>query len=460
MTPEAARKQLWYRGNLSWKLHSGQLLVYEKLRALPQSVREAVVLIARRWGKSFLGVVMALEDCLAASERQVFIVGPDLKQTRKIITPLINQICADAPAGLIRQTKSELLWKVGNSNLMIGAFDTAFESFRGLGGYGIYLEESGSSNPEEYDYVQVSVFNPVLQHSRGRKVHFTTPSKLLDHPLHTKTIPEADQNHALYIFSIMDNPLLTDEQKADEIKNMGGMEAVACKRELFCKIEKDLESTVIPEFDEERHVKEMEIPQFAHWLTVTDYGGVMDPHDSLLCYWDFLRAKFCIYDERWLPKNTDTGEVIKASLEMEKQAKWLDEPRRISDCPGQVLVDLRKMGYRTINPDKEKGSWEAMINAIRLGFQDDVIEVNPRCTKLIACLNYGQYTMNRKDFARTEALGHLDPIAALGYGYRHKNISNPFPKYLGKSKISHYIDPKDLETKSSLNSAFTPKFKG
>ena len=98
---------LWQRGDLSWKLHLNQKIIYEQLREI--DAREAVVTCARRFGKSYMAVVMAIEDCLQNPGITVRIIGPEIKQTANIVHPLIMKISADAPNGLIQRMKSEVV---------------------------------------------------------------------------------------------------------------------------------------------------------------------------------------------------------------------------------------------------------------------------------------------------------------------------------------------------------------
>jgi hypothetical protein len=168
--------------------------------------------------------------------------------------------------------------------------------------------------------------------------------------------------------------------------------------------------------------------------------------------------------ERFLGTNTATEQIRQATESMEgaifqelKERKcrmWLLDgvPRRVSDCPGQILIDLRNLGFNVFSPDKEKGSWEAGINEVRVAFQKDQIEIDPACVWLTQTLDFGLFTENRKDFERTEALGHLDMLAALIYAWRHRVLENPFPRHLGKNRIEHHLT--DAKEPSVLEKAF------
>lgn len=459
MKNNKAKHELWRRGILSWKLHPVQLIVYIALRALPKSIREAVVLIARRWGKSYLGVLMAIEDCIRNPNKQVFIVGPSIKQTRRIITPIIRDICADAPPGMIKQTKSDLTWAIDDSTLLIGAFDTALESFRGLEAFSIYLEESGLADSQEYEYTLKSVLGPALMNTQGRIHHLTTPPREEDHPFVTTTVPSAILNNSYYTYTIEDNPRLSKEEIESEIKAAGGRGSEHCERELFCKIVKDRERLLLPEFDESIHVKDIVKPSHSFFITSIDFGGTKDPHAGLLGYYDFERNKVCIIDETWLPINTGTDEIIKAHLDMETRnnVAWLKgSPQRVIDAPGQVLTDIKRLGYSGGLPQKGKDSVSDGIQALRTALTKGSLEIHPKCIKLITTCKYGRWDKNKEDFQRTDALGHCDPVAALSYLFRHIDRSNnPFPQHLGLNRDDHYFErDREYDNMATLDTVF------
>lgn len=463
MDPAKIKSELWLRGNLTWKLHKGQKAIYKDIKALSPEIREIVVLISRRWGKSYLGVLMALEDCLRAPGGQVFIVGPSLKQTRKIITPLIKEIIADAPRGLIKQQKSDISWSVGESTLLVGAFDTALEAFRGLRATSIYLEESGLADIEEYDYTLKSVLRPTLMHSRGKIYHLTTPPKEENHPFVLETLPEASLNKSLFVRTIRDNPLLSKKDIESEILIAGGESSPHCRRELFCEIVRDQERLIVPEFEENVHTHSLAQPSHANYLTSVDFGGVKDNHCALLCYYDFERNKTCVLSEVWLPINTGTSEIVTSVLEEEKKRKvqWLKGiPKRVTDAPGQTTVDLKRMGFECMPPEKGKDSVEDGIQALRVAFSRGQIEVSKEnCPVLIQTLKYGMWNKHKTDFVRTDALGHCDALAALSYAFRHLDKrTNPFPVDKSKSADTHYItstkSQQDFENEDAIYSAF------
>jgi hypothetical protein len=419
-TPEQVA-ELWRIGNLSYKLHEGQKQIRKTIRSLPPNVREALVFCSRRYGKSYLAACLALEDCLKTPHANVIFIGPSIRQTLDIVRLIFPEILHDAPKGLVTQSKSEKRWHFSNgSQLMIGGFDTARESIRGLKANSVYLEESGSAHPDLYEYTIKSVLMPTMMHSQGRLIHLTTPAPIIDHPLHAITIPKTQAEGSYFRFTIRDNPLLSLEIIEREIHELGGLESSHCQRELFCNIVRDEQTTVVPQFDEKKHVSAAPPPADAYYWISGDIGGVRDKSVLHLCAYDHVTKKTMFLDERAFDPKTPTVEIVKGALEMEAGRQVY----RAVDAPGQLYVDLSAVyNYPCFLP--EKLHFDQNIHRVQTAFWKDEVLVNPTCKLLIATLNSGQLNKQRTDFARTEALGHCDALASLVYGLRHADRRAP-----------------------------------
>lgn len=452
LTPQMrlARAKLWAKGILSpWMLHSGQLEVYAKFLRLPKHVRQAVFLISRRWGKSFLGIVIALEFCLRHPGSQVFIAGPSFKHVSQIVLPLFKIVTADAPEGLLKHNKSDYRWHFHNgSTLILGSFDTAIERFRGSFANLIILEESGFAPQDEYDYTIKSVLMPTLLHSQGKILHLTTPSPILDHPLHIETMPEADLADALFIYDIYTNPLLTIEQIEAEAKTVGGKESIHWQREYLCKLVRDGSLVICPEFDSDIFVKPITLPRWMNTWVAGDFGGVRDKTANYRMGYDFERNKVLVLGERAHPAHTTTAEIVKGLRELEAMTPNFEIKGRWIDAPGQVLTDLR-VDHQYLCSLPMKDDFDAGINQMRAAFTRNQVEIDPECRLLITTLRSGTFNKQRTDYSRTEALGHCDAAAALIYGLRHKYTENPIPRHLGLHRETHYMRPED-ETREGL----------
>ena len=448
---KAATEVLWEKGILRWKLWEQQNIIYDTVRGLAITVQVVVLLCARQFGKSVLGVLLAIEDCLQNKDVIVMIIGPSIKQTRAIVRPRIKLLTKDAPEGLIRAVKSEDTWYFSNgSELKLGGFDTNSAAQRGKTIHKIYLEETCDSDGDAYvDFLQ-SDLAPALTHSaHAQIIHLTTLPKVPDHPFVLETIPEARMFGALFVYTINDNKALSKEKYDQCVKLCGGVHTIAFKREYLCEQVRDGSIILTPEFDEALHVKPCVIPEFCYFWVGGDTGGIRDLSVFHLCTYDFLRNKILILDERWFPVETGTGEMVKKCLEMEAGRKVT----RHIDAPGQLRVDLSNHhNYVSGLPKKEE--LEVTVNQVRVILQNCDVEIDPKCKLTITTLRSGTFNKTRTDLARTTTLGHMDAFMGLAYSLRHVNKANPYPLYGGANPHSHYIQKRSTPSVSSFKSIF------
>lgn len=456
---------LFRRGDLKFLLHDAQLKIRNSVYS--SNEKEILVLCSRQFGKSFLILCVAIEYCVQNPGTIVRIFSNTETQVLDIINDNLRIIEQLAPPGFINRKKSDKRWFIGGtgtnsddpsklSQIRIGPLARAHvDGKRGGNASLIILEEGGFTNSEDYKSAIGSVIGPQLLRSRGKLVHVTTASEDPDHYVHSIVAPKCAVNNSLYNFTIYDNPQLTPDQ-IEEAKNRCVSEE-QWRREYMCEVVRSTTSTIVPEFIPDI-IKEFELPKYAHYGVSIDFGGTVDKHALLLYYYDFEQAKIRFFNERFLPKNSSTQEIIDAALSMEAtiQQSNITSLSRIADAPGQVRVDLSRLNFSVRMPDKGPGSLEAGINNLRLLVGNLQVEIHPRCKHLIAVLTYGRYTENRKDFVRTETLGHCDMLMAAVYAVRHINKSNPFPQNYGVSKHSHYI--RDNTAKNVIKDILTGGF--
>lgn len=430
---------LWQNGIISWMLWEQQLPIYKSIRDLDEKAALVVILCARQFGKTYLGTLLAIEDCLRFVEKSVLIVGPTIKQTKEIIAPKIRQISKTAPRGLIRQSKSEGKWYIGSCDLIIGGFDQRISSDRGKSLQTVYVEEIVDSHPDKYLESMRSDIGPTLTHAKNGKIIFlTTLPKIPDHPFITETITEAKLDGAFYSYDIDDNKALSPEQRERCIKLAGGVESVDYLREYKNQIIRDPGLVVLPSFTDKENVREIKLPPRSMFQTTIDFGGVRDKTAvSISCYIYHLNVVYFV-DELIYDPNTSTDIIIGEVLELEK--KWgieLINPQidlamsflkapmrnRIIDCAGQTRVDLLEKGFICAVPPKT--NWRGNINNLDNKFRNGEALIHPRCKFLIESANSGTLNRTKTDFERTKSLGHCDGIANMMYAVRAMPIENP-----------------------------------
>jgi hypothetical protein len=420
------KRFMWNRGDLSWKLWPQQVPIHDTIRNLPKHIQTAVVLCARQYGKSYLGTLMAVEDALQYPGFTIPIVGPTIKQTVDIVNQSMRLIQADAPPDLIRRSKSESRWYVGDSEIIVGGFDvrTATRQ-RGKRALKIYIEEVMDANPDDYLEALRSDLGPMLTHSPDPMMIFlTTPPRVPDHPFITDTIPEAKLYGAFFKHTIDENDQLSPDQYNACVRRCGGKDSIEFRREYLCEIVRDTSIVVVPSFERNLDVAEFDIPYDAKWQVVTDWGGVRDLTVALLMGYDYTSELDLVLDERMFPANTPTESIYKELLELER-LHALPITGRYADVPGQVSVDLTLTHNYIMQPVK-KDDWQSAINFVNVRFAQRKVKVHPRCKFLIQSLESGTFNKMRTDFERTSALGHCDAVAALMYGLRTQDKSNPF----------------------------------
>ncbi len=449
----------WANGELSWKFHDAQLVVYEALKHLPPHIKEAVMLCCRRFGKSFFGVVFANERCLKKDMRRLIrIVGPDIKQTVGIVEDAMAKITVDLHSVgmkyLVRRIKSEKRWDIGDSSLFLGGFDSQEDNLRGGEAHEIYVEETGFSDPERYDYQMKSVLKPQLLKTRGRMIHLTTLPEENDHPFITETIPEAQLNGAFYSFDIYQDPLATPEIIADAIKDSGGVHSITFQREYLNRVVRDKTLVVVPTYDDMLDVEEFrEVPYESIWSVFIDQGGTRDKTVALLMTYIFDDDVDWVEDEKVWDNNTPSSEITKDLKLWDADFKI---SHRVSDCSGQTQIDWGTDHDYTITKP-QKGDWQANVNRLITRHSLRKMRINKKCTFLRTSLNSGRLTKDRKDFQRTKALGHCDGIATLMYGNQCLDRSCPFPAMLTAPTATRIVIPKAKPQDMELVNAIAPR---
>ena len=450
--------QSWYAGDLQWKLWPQQEPIYYRLRDPSLQALYVVMLCARQFGKSWLEVLMAVEDCIQNPGVSVLIVAPELKHARAIVAPRMDQICQDAPDGFITRKRSEDVWMIGDSELCLGGFDINNSGRqRGKTLHKIYIEEIVDSDPDKYQESMRSDLGLALTHSTsGQMVFATTLPKVPDHPFVTDTCVRAEAAGAFFKFTIHDNKVLTPEQRQACIDRSGGEDTIDYRREYLCEQVRDPGLVVVPDYDEELHVKEFQVPRQGNFQVVADWGGVRDRTVLLLEVYDWLRNLDLVVAERSFSPNTATSAILDGMHDMINEHIPGREYAKVADVPGQVLVDLRELGHDFSVPPKD--DWRAGCNNMALFFTQSRIQVHPRCEFLRLSLRSGVFNEQKTDFSRSAALGHCDALAALMYGRRTLDRNNPYPSHRPSADhaFTYPVQQEMLEVATSI-SGIKPK---
>ena len=417
------KDSLWYAGNLRFLLHDAQKIIYDDFYA--STDREIVMLCARRFGKSFLSIILCLEYAIRNPNTITRFVPPEITQGWQIALPTMMKLEQSYPVGLIRYHKTEKAWQVGkNSWLYLGGFDSQRDSQRGGEASLIVCDEAGFSDPDQYNYTMRSVLKPQLLHTRGRLVIPSTPSKYTDHPFMTETVFEARMAKKLHMYTIYDNPLLDAEQIEQAKVDCGGEHTEDWRREYLCETVRSTSMTVIPKWSND-YVRDFEPNPYSYRVLVGDFGGTNDKTVIHALSYEFITSATGIVqfiDERVYDPNTSTIEIVKGIKELHD--KWIkpgkapeQDHTAYLDCPGQLQVDLNNQHNMNVRiPFKD--DFFAGVNLINIFINQKRIVVHPRCTFTAMTFENARFNERRTDYIRSPILGHCDAIASAIYGIR------------------------------------------
>jgi len=424
--------ELWRRGDIGMYY----ILPHQKsLYSLIKSTERDIVVpnISRRFGKSTICVTYSFEECIKRRQ-DVRYATAFLVDVEEFIKPICDQLLATCPDNVrpeYRESKKTFYFPNGSRFKLVG-LDKNPNGIRGNAIDILIIDEAAFVSNLEYLYKSIIV--PATADRKFKIIFPSTPPLTPNHFWVQELIPKAKLRGTYLELTLDDNTSLDDQEKQRLIEEVGGRQSTTARREFYCEIIRDPELVIIPEFDPLRVMKPITLPEFYHPLTVIDFGGSMDKHGVIVCFWDFKRAKFCVYREALLNKNTPSSHIRANAARIEKDVRWPnDEVTRIGDAPEQLRIDLLAEDFYCAPPQKEKGSVKANINAVRLAMLKDEIEIDHCCEKLKLTLEYGTWLPTKEDWQRTEDLGHLDLLAALLYAYRHVDRSNPYPSYYGRS---------------------------
>lgn len=430
ITKAGTKEYLWLNGELSWKYHATQRKIDKAVKQTDSN--EVLVLSTRQLGKSYWGTGFGIETVINACFQNpgciVRVLAPTLKQVSDIVGDNLAPICRDAPPGLITRHKSDFRWQIADGTLRLGSLERAHvDNNRGGNAILILIEEGCFVNSDDYVYARTQVLAPQLLRSGGKIVDITTLNKdEPDHYIVTELKPRCALKNALFEYTIYDNPQLSPEDIQRACDLAGGPQSIAWRTEYLNEVVRNVETTVIPTFSKEKHVKQIQLPDRFNAQVAIDFGGVRDKTVALLHCYDYLRNKRLWLRERVFDANTDTSIIVHGIREMEESLGKIEIKARYADAQGQTQVDLASIhDYEIQVPVKD--DWRAGINALQVSIGQDQHEIDPSCRFLIQTLESGRFNKQKTDFERTMTLGHCDAIAAMMYGNRMTLMENPYP---------------------------------
>lgn len=428
--------ECWKRGLLSWKLKEHQRPLYASARG--GKTRKFVMNCARRFGKSTVFCLYALETGLRLKNAQIHYAAPTAKALRKIIRPIIAMLIEDAPEDLRpkwnAQESAYFFPSTGSVLHLAGADNDNADSLRGTATHLGIIDEAGFM--DNALYLLKDILLPQTLTTNGRILIGSTPPKTPAHDF-SAMVQEAVAGGYYAKYTIWDNTSLTRE-KIDEYAKEAGCQpgkydSTTWKREYECEFVVDSESRIVPEWKDDYIVTVPRTdPNFEHWHRYVSMDmGVVDYTAILFGYYDFKRATLVVEDEIVMNGPDMTTVKLAETVKGKEAHLWGDKKpyRRIADCNNPLLLqDLGSLNGLHFVPTQKEQGLAAMVNETRIFIAGSRLEVHPRCQQLTGCLRFGVWDEKRKEFGRSAGYGHYDALAALVYLIRNiDQNTNPVP---------------------------------
>jgi len=448
LSPEEIRRR-WYKGDLTWMLRpNGQTKIHDFIVscALEEDTVDPIVVNAhRRLGKSFLNVLMAVEDAIRDPGQQIKYICGEKEQVRDIFEPLYQQIIASCPDDLMPKRRGFTFrffnprWKCkGESTIkLVGANYKMGDMGRGTACDKAYLDEVRDFKNLQY-FVQSVLSHQFVGRKSPRLVMTSTVPWSMDHDFTRPFegyIPQAISRNRYICIPGSENPDFTERDKKIVLSTLpsAGEKTTSYRREVGCELIGDSSRLIIPEYQEIRDsIVLNEYVRPSHFIphVVLDSGFDPDQTAILFGYVDYM-AQLLIFEAAVVEKRMTSRDIATAVKSMEINLgydKNYYQIRRLADLREKETEDLRRDFNLPFQPVLRFNSDAALI-AFRSKIADRQIRlIMPACRDLDYQLQFGYWNEKGSDFQRSESLGHWDAGKAAVYMtrmacWRH----NPYP---------------------------------
>jgi hypothetical protein len=415
--------------------------------------RKYIIHCSRRLGKTFLLVILSCVVAYSKENAQIRYASVTQKSVRKMVHPIFKEIFKTIKKPLRpKWNGQEGAYILPNGSMIHVAGVNAghADDLRGTAADLCVVDEAAFV--DELSYLVDSVLMPQLITTGGYLIMASSSPVSPAHEF-VDFIQEAKIDGYYSSFTIHDGGY-SEELICEFCKEAGGSNSTAWLREYLNEIIVDSDYAIIPEYQGMKIgiTSDLDNKQFYHKYAAMDIG-TKDLTAILFGYYDFKRAKLCIEREFVIngPQMT-TPMIAKGVKDIEKEL-WNDnaERKRISDNNNLLLLqDLGFLHDCHFIPTS-KDNLEAMVNEMRLWFQNNRVEIDPSCTMLIESVKFGFWNEQRTNWGRSKTLGHFDCLAALMYLIRNiDQVTNPIPLKLTFDQVCFDNDT-SLDALKSIN---------
>jgi len=466
------KRECWFRGRLRyWARPGPQRRIYDTIRHASMDFEHLspyVFNLHRRLGKTFLSVLLIIEACLRRPDVIAKFVCHTTSQAEDIIDEHWSRIMADCPSELIpkRHNRKHYTFRnerwpesrgqkrehVKSSLRLYGCKDDKGNKIRGTATDVIAVDECRelAHLPYTWGHVILPTFD---DRPSPLAIMMSTPPDTMDHPFVSKYIPEAISKDRYFCVPASEDERWTKEKDAVYVREMGGRDSVAYRRELECELIPDLDLLILPEFSEKENkdgqnpllYADRPLPSHYYAFAAGDFGGSKDSHGVLFGYFDFEAQEAFVENELWA-EDIDSGQLIQRWKELEEETfreGQVIHLFRSLDTDSQRLKDFKALLDITIAraPHQELEINRALA---RVYVRQSKVRIHERCRHLVRQLKNGTRDPKNGKFDRKPGMGHMDLVASFLYFLRdvdRKKVSekNPFPPDPLPATSTHFI---------------------
>lgn len=421
-----AKRGLWKRGELSWKLQQHQHQLYYFLKS--HKSLKTVINCSRRFGKTTIDLLDCLEEGLKNPGWQMGFIAPTVKAIRLIVRPIMKMLISDCPEEVkpVWNSQDSAYYFKNDSILRLAGTDN--QNYENLRGFNLHLgkiDEAGAC--DDLQYILDDIITPQTLTTGGRVDILSTPPRTPAHDFYF--IAQDAKSRGNYLeLTLDDNTSIDERTKAMYLEEAGGKDSTTAQREYYCKFVTDTDTAVIPEFTQDKEaelVQELKRPDHFNVFSALD-PGFNDYTGFVTGYYDFMHARYVVENEAWLRHGT-TPEIARAIMETESIWGAHSVMLRASDTDPRIIADMATLHGIHFTPTA-KDNKDAQINHVRMLIRQGKLYIHPRCVNLVRQMKTAVWNEQRTDWIKTKNDGHFDLLAALVYWVRNVNIyDNPYP---------------------------------
>lgn len=460
--------ELWRRGNLRFLMKPKQQELRDFLNSRPDDL--VVANAHRQFGKSTAMFAYCCEFALKNPKSIIKYGAPTIKQVKEILQVVERTVLETCPRDQrpdYRRADNEFVFANGSIIKMIGVDVADGDRLRGSPAHLVILDEAGFMR--NLQNLIETIIQPQFLQTNGRLIIISTPSTAVSHDYTRLYIPNAKALSNYWELRIVDNPQFSERQiekiwsKYSVLSEAGevllpGNKSERFRREFMCEVFTSKDLLIIPEWQAFKYTDENSLPahhqirafdkpDYFQVVVAMDYG--FKDHTGVLFGWvDFEKNALMVRDELFVNYQTpiEVAKLIDAKMRTLFGNNWQNSLRE----PPMFTADIQLRDINEIRKQSgiafgfaQKHNKEAGITGLRQRITTGSIIVHPDCRNLALQLDTGTWkNEERKEWERTEHMGHLDLLDTLHYMNRKAPWNKNFTPVVQPTIDNNFIRPK------------------